>query len=174
MMNFLELAKQRCSVRNFEPTKVEDEKLKQILEAGRVAPTAASRQPQSFLVINSEEGFERLKSIGFNTSAPLVIITCGDHDQVWTREIDDKSMLDVDIAIATDHMMLAADDLGLSSCWLGYFDINVLRDTFNIPENLEPISILIIGYAKEGEKKSPDRHTTDRKPLSEFVHYNTY
>ena len=173
-MNFLELAKKRCSVRAFEPTKVEEEKLLQILEAGRIAPTAANKQPQSFLVINNEEGFERLKSIGFNASAPLVIIICGDHKNVWVREIDGKSMLDVDASIATDHMMLAAEDVGLSSCWLGWFDQKVIKKTFNIPENIEPVSILIIGYAKEAEKKSPDRHSTDRKPLDEYVHYNIY
>ena len=171
-MSFLELAKKRCSVRNFEATKVEEEKLRQILEAGRIAPTAANRQPQSFLVINSEEGFEKLKSIGFNTSAPLVIIICGNHDSVWVREIDGKSMLDVDISIATDHMMLAAEDLGLSSCWLGWFDLKTIKNAFNIPDNIEPISILIIGYGKE--KKSPDRHAADRKPIDEFVHYNIY
>ena len=173
-MDFIELAKRRCSVRSFEPAKVEEEKLLQILEAGRIAPTAANRQPQSFLVINSEEGFERLKTIGFNTSAPLVIIICGDHENVWVREIDNKSMLDVDISIATDHMMLAAEDAGLSSCWLGWFDQKVIKDAFKIPDNIEPVSILIIGYAKESEKKSPNRHGEDRKPLSEFVHYNIY
>ena len=124
------------------------------------------------MVINDEEGFERLKSFGFVTSAPLVIIVCGNHDNVWVCEIDGKSMLDVDISIATDHMMLAAEDLGLSSCWLGYFDPEVIRNTLNIPANIEPVSILIIGYGKE--KKSPDKHDTDRKPLGEFGHYNVY
>ena len=171
-MSFLELAKRRCSVRNFEPTKVEEEKINQILEAGRIAPTAANVQPQSFLVINSEEGFERLKNIGFNTSAPLVIIVCGNHDNVWIRGIDGKSMIDVDTSIATDHMMLTAEDLGLSSCWLGYFDPKVIRSAFNIPDNIEPVNILIIGYGKE--KKSPERHINDRKPITDFVHYNIY
>ena len=90
------------------------------------------------------------------------------------RDLDNKSMLDVDISIATDHMMLAAEDAGLSSCWLGWFDLKVIKSAFNIPENIEPVSILIIGYAKEADKKSPDRHKTDRKPLEEFVHYNIF
>ena len=171
-MSFLELAKKRCSVRDFEPVKIEEEKISQILEAGRIAPTAANVQPQSFLVINSDEGFERLKSIGFNTSATLVIIICGNSENVWVRGIDGKSMLDVDTTIAADHMMLAAEDLGLSSCWIGYFDPKIIRSTFNIPETIEPVNILIIGYGKE--KKSPDRHASDRKSIDSFVHYNIY
>jgi len=171
-MDFLTLAKQRCSVREFENKAVEEEKLLKILEAGRIAPTAANRQPQSFLVINNEEGFEHLKNIGFNTSASLVIFICGNHENCWIRPIDQKSLIDIDIAIATDHMMLQAEDLGLSSCWIGYFDEKKIKNEFYMPENIEPISILIIGYAKE--KRSPDRHETDRKTLNEFVHYNNY
>ena len=170
-MDFLTLARQRCSVRDFEPTPVENEKLLQMLEAGRVAPTAANRQPQHFLVINDESGFERLRSVGFHTSAPLVIIVCGDHNSALVRG-DNKTFLDADVSIATDHIMLAAEALGLSSCWLGWFDPAEMRKAFDVPAHVEPMSILIIGYGKE--KKSADRHSTDRKPLDEFVHYNVF
>jgi len=167
-MSFLELAKKRCSVRSFEPAKVEEEKVRQILEAGRIAPTAANVQPQSFLVINNEEGFDRLKSIGFNTSATLVIIICGNHKNVWTREIDGKSMLDVDATIATDHMMMEAQDLGLGSCWLTYFNPAIIKEEFNLPDNLVPVNILALGYA-DGAPASPERHSSVRKPLDSMV-----
>jgi nitroreductase len=79
----------------------------------------------------------------------------------------------VDATIVADHIVLEAEDLGLSSCWLTYFDPEIIRNEFNIPSNLEPIAIIALGYA-DTEKASPDRHSKDRKALESLVCYETF
>ena len=79
----------------------------------------------------------------------------------------------VDATIVADHIVLEAEDLGLSSCWLTYFDPEIIRNEFNIPSNLEPIAIIAVGYA-DTEKASPDRHSKDRKSLESLVCYETF
>jgi nitroreductase len=168
IMDFLQLAKKRYSVRKYEERKVEDEKLEKILEAGRVAPTGANRQPQRFIIVRSEEGLSKVNKTANTYGAPLAIIICSDHDATWKRRYDDKDIADIDASIVTDHMMLQAADLGLGSVWICSFDPQVIRKDFNIPENIEAVNILVIGYAL-GEAASPDRHNQIRKPLSELI-----
>jgi nitroreductase len=172
-MNFLELAKSRYSVRNYTEQKVEDEKLAWILEAGRVAPTAANQQPQRLLVIRSKEGLQKLAKAARLHNPPLAIVVCADHNAAWVRSKDRKSSTDIDASIVTDHMMLQATELGLGSLWICAFDPKIVREEFNIPEHLEPINILVIGYGR-GDVKSPDRHAAERKPLEETVHYESF
>lgn len=173
MIDFLDLAKKRYSVRSYEQKEVEEEKLLQILEAGRVAPTAANVQPQRLLVIKSQEALKKLSKCGSFHGAPLVIIICGDHNNVWVRPFDSKNMIDIDTSIVADHMMMAAQDLGLGSCWLTYFNPVVIREVFNIPSHIEPVSILTIGYAA-GKVQSPDRHNVARKPLEDILYYDSF
>ncbi len=172
-MNFLELAKTRYSVRKYTAQKVEDDKLAQILEAAHVAPTAANRQPQRLLVVKSDKGLQKLAKAAKTFDAPLAIVVCSDHDAAWVRPYDKKTAVDIDASIVTDHMMLHATELGLGTVWVCMFDPQVVRAEFNLPENVEPINILVIGYAA-GEAKSPDRHATDRKPLAETVLYESF
>jgi len=172
-MDFLELAKKRYAVRNFLTKKVEPEKLKSILEAGRVAPTGANKQPQELIVIQEGSGFERLKKAANVYGAPLAIIVCGNKNSVWTRPFDGKNLIDIDTSIVTDHMKLEAIELGLGTVWICYFRPDVIKKEFNLPENVEPISILAIGYAS-GEAASPDRHSKMRKPLNEIVSYEIF
>ena len=172
-MEFLELAKKRCSIRKYEIRKVEEEKLLKILEAGRVAPTAANFQPQHMIVVKSQEGMDKLKKCGNTYGAPLAIIVCGDHSTSWKRLFDDKDSLDVDVSIVTTHMMLQATESGLGTVWIGSFDPVVTKKEFNIPENIEPIDILLIGYPDE-ELALPNRHDKARKPLGDIVHYEKY
>ena len=172
-MNFLALAKTRYSVRNYTGQNVEDDKLARILEAGRVAPTAANRQPQRLLVVKSDEGLQKLAKAARTFQAPLAIIVCADHNAAWIRNYDRKSATDIDASIVTDHMMLQATELGLGTLWICAFDPKVVRAEFKLPEHIEPINILIIGYGC-GEAKSPDRHVTDRKPLTETVQYESF
>jgi nitroreductase len=171
-MNFFELAKKRCSVRNYEAREVEKEKLLKILEAGRIAPTAANLQPHRIIVVQQKEGLDKLSKCARLYGAPLALIVCGDRDVSWKRSYDRKDSLDIDATIVTDHMMLQAADLGLGSVWICHFNPAILRKEFNLPNNIEPINILAIGYAA-GETSSPDRHDSMRKPLSEIVHYET-
>ncbi|MHB8065789.1 MAG: nitroreductase family protein [Ruminiclostridium sp.] len=169
-MDFLNLAKSRYSVRSFLSQKVEEEKLLAILEAGHVAPTAANKQPQRLIVVQEEEGLNKISKATNIYGAPLVIIVCSDRNVAWERPFDGKSMVDIDSSIITDHMMLQATDLSLGSVWITYFKPDVITQEFNLPENLEPINILAIGY-KKGDSPSPDRHSTTRYPLNKTVFY---
>ncbi len=167
-MDFMTLARTRCSVRKYQPRPVEQDKLDQILTAGQIAPTAANLQPQRILVIQSAEGLKKLEASAQVYGAPLALVVCSDHNASWKRSFDGKDSADIDASIATTHMMLAAADLGLASIWVCHFNPTSLRADFGLPEHVEPINILGVGYA-EGEVKSPDRHAADRKPISEIV-----
>lgn len=172
-MDFLSLAKQRCSVRKYKKDAVEKEKLDKILEAAQAAPTAANIQSQRLLIVSSNEGLEKLsKGVNYH-GAPLAIIVCGNHSNVFVRPFDKKDMVSVDATIVADHIVLEAEDLGLSTCWLTYFEPVIIRKEFNIPANLEPVAIIALGYA-DTAKASPDRHANDRKAIEDFVFYETF
>ncbi|KPU45672.1 NADPH-dependent oxidoreductase [Oxobacter pfennigii] len=172
-MEFLDLAKKRYSVRKYQNKKVEEEKLLKILEAGRIAPTAANAQPQRLIVVREEKGLEKLHKCARLYGAPLAVIVCANHDSSWKRPYDKKDTSDIDASIVTDHMMLEATELGLGTVWICYFAPEVLREEFNLPDNIEPVNILAIGYA-EGEDALPDRHDTMRKPIKDTVVYETF
>lgn len=176
-MNFIDLAKMRYSVRKYEEKAVEAEKLNKILEVGRVAPTGANYQPQRLIVIQQKDSLEKLKAGANVYGAPLAIIVCSDHNETWKRPFDGKDIADIDASIVTDHMMLQATELGLGTIWVCYFDAKKVKESFNIPDNLEPINILGIGYSsvEAGTKAaSPDRHNEMRKPLKDTVFYETF
>lgn len=172
-MEFLALAKQRCSVRRFKNTEVEAEKLEKLLEAAHVAPTAANQQSQRLLVVKSAEGLQKLSKGANNHGAPLAIIVCGDHDKVFVRPFDGKDMVAVDATIVADHIVMEAEDLGLSSCWITYFEPSIIKKEFNIPGNFEPVAILAIGYA-DGEKSSPNRHAKERIAIDKITFYESF
>ena len=171
--NFLDLAKSRYSVRKYEDKAVETEKLTAILEAGRIAPTAANKQPCIFLVLNDKASIAKLCKACNPHGAPLAIVVCADKDVVWIRPFDKANMIEVDSTIAADHIMMCAQDLGLSSCWITYFDPVVVRQEFNIPDNLVPVNILAIGYGADNPQ-SADRHLQTRKPLDAIVKYLSF
>jgi nitroreductase len=172
-MSFLELAKKRFSVRKFEAKKVEKEKLLQILEAGRIAPTAANYQPQRIIVVQEEAGLVKLKKAANIYEAPLSVIICADHNTAWKRSFDGKSTVDIDASIVTDHMMMEATELGLGTVWICNFKPDVLKKEFNMPDHIEPVNILVIGYGA-GKIASPERHDKARKPIQETVFYESF
>ncbi|HYE83857.1 MAG TPA: nitroreductase family protein [Clostridia bacterium] len=172
-MNFLELAKKRYSVRSYQPKEVEEEKLLKILEAGRVAPTGANRQPHRLIVVREASSLEKLKKAANIYGAPMAIVVCADHKVSWKRHMDGKDVADIDASIVTDHMMLQAAELDLGTLWICHFNPVVLKKEFSIPENLEPVNILAVGYAA-GAAESPDRHDKLRSPLEAFVYYESY
>ena len=145
-MDFLDLAKKRYSVRSYKKTPVEEEKVACILEAARVAPSAANLQPTRLVVIDNAEGMEKLSRAANVYSAPLAIIVCADHAKAWKRPADGKSTVDIDASIATDHMMMEATSLGLGSVWICWFDPEVVAHEFGLPETFEKINVLAIGY----------------------------
>lgn len=169
-MSFLELAKKRCSVRSYTEQKVEREKLEKILQAAHVAPTAANLQPIRLIVVQSDEGLAKIGKAANIYHAPLAVIVCSSHSKAWTRPFDNKQTVDIDASILTDHMMLEATELGLGSVWICYFKADIIKTEFELPDDLEPINILAIGYANE-EPADPERHSTQRIPIGELVHY---
>ncbi len=173
MNDFLNLAKARYSTRKYQDRPVEQEKLAAILEAGRVAPTACNNQPQRVLVIKEAEGLTKLAQATTFFHAPLAIVVCANHTETWKRDYDQKDVADIDATIVTDHMILQATALGLQSVWICRFDPIKLREQFHIPENIEPVNILAIGY-EAGEGKRADRHDTQRKPLDATVVYESF
>lgn len=173
MFDFLKLAKKRYACRKYFDKQVEPEKLAQILEAGRVAPTGANRQPQRLVVVQSKEGMEKLARCTRDFGAPTAVIVCADTSEAWTRKYDDKMIGDIDASIVTDHMMLAAASLGLDTLWICMFKPEAVREEFSLPPHVEPVNILLIGYG-DGIPANPDRHDTLRKPLAETVFHETF
>ena len=170
-MNFQELIKGRFSVRNFKNTPVEAEKLNMILDAGRLAPSAVNFQPWHFIVIQQTENLKKIKEIyprEWITTAPVVIVACSDHSASWKRRSDGKDFADVDIAIAVDHMILQATDIGLGTCWVCNFDSKKCSEMFQIPEHIEPVVILPLGYP---DVSAPLKK---RKSMEEITHWETF
>ncbi|MDO5401755.1 MAG: nitroreductase family protein [Eubacteriales bacterium] len=169
-MEFIHIARQRSSVRSYTDKKVEPEKLERILEAAHAAPTAANLQPVHLIAVQSQTGLEKIGKAANIYGAPLAIIVCADHKKAWVRPFDKKQTGDIDASILTDHMMLQATELGLGSVWVCYFKPDVIRKEFDLPENLEPVNILVIGYSAE-KAHDPEKHLQTRIPISKLVSY---
>jgi nitroreductase len=172
-MNFLELAKSRYSSRKYKALAVEKSKLNFVLEAGRVAPSAVNYQPWIFIVVK-DENLENLYACyhrDWFKSAPMAIVLCVDHSISWKRA-DGKDYADIDIAIAADHITLAATSIGLSTCWICNFDKNKVVEVLELPVNIEPVVILPLGYPDD--IVDVERHASKRKALDEIVYYERY
>jgi nitroreductase len=169
-MNFYELIKKRYSVRAYKTDPVEDEKLLQVLDAARLAPTAANRQPLQFIVIHTagrEAELKRIYGKDWLSQAPVVVCVCSLPSQAWSR-MDKKNYNQVDAAIAMDHLILAAADLGLGTCWIAAFDPAAAREILQLPEGVEPIAFTPLGYPADQPKERI------RKTLSELVRYERW
>lgn len=166
-MNFLELAKARHSVRSYTDKPVEAEKLHYLLRAAQAAPTAANLQPVRLMVVQGTD-LEKLGLAANLFHAPLAIVVCADHSVAWKRPFDGKQTTDIDASIVTDHMMLAATEQGLGSVWICYFKPDVVRQQFALPEAMEPVNILAIGYSN-APPADPNRHERERVPLDTLI-----
>lgn len=167
-MQFSELIRKRYSVRAYRPDPVEDEKLQQVLEAARLAPTAVNLQPFQLIVIPTsgrEAELRRIYGRAWFVRAPLVICACAIPARGWKR-MDDKPYTDVDVAIAMDHLILAATELGLGTCWIAAFDPVAAREVLDLPEGVEPIVFTPLGYAADQPRPK------ERKPLADLVRYD--
>ncbi|MBI4181247.1 MAG: nitroreductase family protein [Chloroflexi bacterium] len=167
-MDFSKLVQERYSVRAYKSDAVADDKLEQVLEAARLAPTAANRQPFRLIVIHTagkEEELKRIYNRDWFVQAPLVICACKLPVQGWVRRQDSKNYDEVDVAIAMTHLILAATDLGLGTCWIGAFDPAVARQVLGLPDDAEPIVFTPLGYPNDEPKPKK------RKALTEIVHY---
>lgn len=169
-MEFAELIQKRYSTRAYKPDPVEDEKLRLALEAARLAPTAANRQAFQIIVIHTAGRQDELKRIyqrEWFWQAPLILCACGLPGQDWVRR-DGKNYNDVDVAIAMDHLILAAANLGLGTCWIAAFDPAAAREALGLPAEVEPIVFTPLGYPADQPRAK------ERKPLSELVRYERW
>jgi nitroreductase len=172
-MDFLQLAKSRYSSRKYKKMSVEDDKLNYVLEAGRVAPSAVNYQPVFFVVVRGENLInvrECYQREWFKT-APMCIVVCSDHSKSWKRG-DGKDSADIDVAIATDHITLAATSIGLATCWVCNFNKPKLAEVLNLPDHIEPVVILPIGYPEDAA--DVERHANKRKPMNEIVVFEKF
>ncbi|MFP4028010.1 MAG: nitroreductase family protein [Candidatus Brocadiia bacterium] len=167
-MNVIDAICERRSVRSYEDREVEEEKLEQVLDAGRRAPSANNRQNWKFIVVRDADLRAKLVEAAngqkFVGQAPVVIAACATStDHVMSCGHPDYL---VNLAIAIDHMTLAACELGLGSCWIGAFDQQKVTDLLNIPDEASVVELLPLGYpAVEPGQKS-------RKSLEEVVSYD--
>ena len=164
-MNFLELVKQRYSCRAYKPLGVEKEKLEYILECVRLAPSAVNKQPWCFRIVSKEEDKVRLQQCynrDWFKTAPMYVVASVLHDEEWVRS-DGKHHGDIDIAIAVEHLCLAATEQGLATCWVCNFDAVLCKELFNLPDNEEPAVLIPLGYAEDEVKPK------NRKPNETIV-----
>ena len=166
MSFFLELALKRFSVRAYAPDPISEELLQKVLEAGRIAPSAANFQPWHFIVIKDPATHKALGEAYAKEwfwKAPVIIVVCVEPARAWTR-FDGKNFAWVDGSIAMDHMTLCAADHGLGTCWIGAFDVAKVRKALGIPDHIDPVAMTPLGKpaAAAGAKK--------RKELKDIVH----
>ncbi len=169
-MDFQDLIRKRYSARSYKSKAVPEDVLKAVLEAGRLAPTAANRQAFRIIVIKTEHVKDKLLEIyrsPWFAQAPIVLGVVSLRGENWIRR-DGKNYADVDAAIVMDHMILAAADLGLGTCWIGAFDPDNARSLLALPENSEPIAFTPLGYpADEASAKK-------RKTVEDLVIYDPW
>ena len=156
-MTFQELAHARYSVRAFQNKPIADAHLQLILEAGRVSPTACNNQPQKIYVAKSEESRKKLASVCRCTfDAPVILVVCYDRNRDWKNKLmPGYESGETDAAIVCTHMMLQAFELGIGSCWVGYFNANAVSGVLGLPENLTVSALLPMGYPAEDAAPLP-------------------
>ena len=153
-MNQLDIIRKRCSIRRYNTRAVEQEKIDYILEAGRLSPSACNNQPWYF--ITAQSAADRSKILEaypreWARPVPLFILICGDHSQSWKRPADGKDHLDIDAGIAAAQICLAATEQDLGTCIICHFDVDLPKQYFNLPEAVEPLIIISVGYPDDPE-----------------------
>ena len=162
-MNFSELIRARYSVRAYKSDAIEEEKLSAIIEAGRVAPTAMNYQPQRIYVLKSEAALSVIREKCRSTfNAPVVLVIGYDREREAVNSLaEGVTFGPTDAAIVTTHMMLAAWELGIGSCWVGRFNPDDVRAALGLGENISITALLPLGYAADDAEPNP-RHTVYR------------
>jgi nitroreductase len=173
-MNFLEIVQQRRSLRSYLPTPVEPEKLEYILESARLAPSWKNLQCWRFIVVEDLEQRQALANIYTESNpgskallqAPLVIVLCAvpTESEVW----EDKDFMMLDAGIAMEHLILAATEQGLGTCWQGWFSEEGARKVLKVPENVRVVAMTPLGYANESRRPRP------RKEMQQIVYKGTW
>lgn len=172
-MDFEKLITDRYSVRSFRPEHLPQEVVDKILEAGHKAPTGCNYQPQRILVLNTDESIAKLKDCTkCHFNAPTAMLVCHNKEESWVRKYDGALSSPVDAVIVATHMMLAAHNEGSGCCWVMHFDPAAMRETFHIPDHIEPVALLVMGYPAD-DAKPLDLHFQTR-PIDETVFYEDF
>lgn len=169
-MDFYELIQNRESIRNYDPERlVNAEVLNRILNAGRLAPSASNKQPWKFVLVSSPEKLKEVRECYHREwfqQAPHVLVVVGDKSAAWTRSYDGYNSIETDLTIAMDHIILAAENEGVGSCWIVAYDYDILAKAIGLKENEVIGCITPLGYPKAGFEK---RGNKIRKSLDEVV-----
>ena len=169
-MEFTEVIQNRYSCKKFSDRPVEAAALAEILEAGRVAPTAKNLQEQRIYVIQSAEGLQKIdEATPCRYGAPTCLVVAFDRDRVFTYPGGQRDSGIEDASIVATHMLLAAANAGVDSCWINFFDPAKLAQSLGLPENEEVLMLLDLGHAAEGA--GPLSNHASRKPLTDTVSY---
>jgi len=172
-MDFYDVIYGRESIREYDPKrKVDPEIIKRIADAGRIAPSACNFQPWEFLVVSSEEMLKKIKPCYLGNwfkEAQHVLIVKGFRDRAWLRGYDEYSSLETDLTIAMDHMILAAENEGVATCWIAAFNPEILDNALNLNENEFVYAITPLGYPKRGYVKVGHKPRKDLKEILKFI-----
>ena len=181
-MTLLELLKQRKSVRDFLDRPVEREKIIMCLEAARVAPSACNSQPWKFIIVDDKKLKNKLcaKAFGgiyainsFCKLAPVIVVVVSEKSKFLARiggMFRGTKYYLIDIGIAGEHFVLQAEDLGLGTCWIGWFNESAVKSLLNVPQNRKIDVLIALGYYDKEKVKS----THDREPLDKIASFSSY
>jgi len=169
-MDFYELIENRETIRSYDSKKIiGNDVLNRILSAGRLAPSASNRQPWTFVLVSSEDKLTEVKATyqrAWFQKATQVIAVVGDKTKSWVRPADGYNSIETDLAIAMDHIILAAENEGVAACWIIAFDYEKLSKALNLKKHEVVYCIAAIGYPPDGFQKTGNKK---RKPLEEVV-----
>ncbi len=172
-MEFEKLIVERYSVRSFKQEHLPHNIIDKILDAGHLAPTGCNNQPQRILVLNTDDSINKLKNCTkCHFNAPTALLVCHNKEESWKRVYDGALSSPVDAVIVATHMMLYAHNEGVGSCWVMHFNPEAMKSTFNIPENIEPVALLVMGYPAD-DAKPLDMHSKYRD-MNEIVVYDSF
>jgi nitroreductase len=167
-MNLLELITKRYSERRYSSQPVSDDDLLYMLSCANMAPSAVNKQPWHFYVIRGEKLLQFGDVYRRETfkEAPLCLVVTGNHAQSWHRN-DGKDHCDIDIAIVADHIIMAATERGINTCWVCNFDVPLCKELLQLSDDEEPMVLIPMGYALPGTQPNPKK----RKDLNDIVTY---
>lgn len=168
-MEFNRVIRERYSVRKYKPDMITDAELNAILEAGMVAPTGCNYQPQRIYVLKSAEAIAKIRTLSRCAfDAPVVLIVALNEDEDWKSPLESGCRAGIqDVSIVADHMMLAAWDIGVGSCWVNYFRPSEVKAAFDLPQNETPVLLLTLGYPADDAK--PMKLHKESKTMGEVV-----
>jgi nitroreductase len=171
-MEFYDIIKKRRSIRKYRSDPVPDAVLERILEAGRIAPSAKNIQPWRFIVVKDPETKKKIafasRGQDWLADADIIIVGCALEKTAWGRMGGYMSSFTVDLAIAMDHIILAATNEGLGTCWIGAFVEKEVKEILNVPDDVRIVALTPIGYAAE---EPQDR---GRKESKQIISYDKY